>query len=167
MKKLLLSVLTVFVALSCAFTAQAGAKKKADKQTQVFRYDIEYVKNAGDGMSNVKVWSYGKSVKVAEERCKANAVHGVIFKGYTGQGAAQPALVKNASGYSDNKDFFDNFFNSGDYLRYVSSVVNGSTESRKIKNGGFKVSQTMTVNVKMLRRHLEQAGIIRGLSSGF
>ncbi len=106
-------------------------------------------------------------MKVAEERCKANAVHGVIFKGYTGQGAAQPALVKNASGYSDNKDFFDNFFNSGDYLRYVSSVVNGSTESRKIKNGGFKVSQTMTVNVKMLRRHLEQAGIIRGLSSGF
>lgn len=106
-------------------------------------------------------------LKSQRKGVRQNAVHGVIFKGFAGQGAAQPALVKNASGYSDNKDFFDNFFNSGDYLRYVSSVVNGSTESRKIKNGGFKVSQTMTVNVKMLRRHLEQAGVIRGLSSGF
>lgn len=86
MKKLVLFALGALLLVSCSTTKNVASN--ATGAVDQYRYDIEYVKNAGDGMSNVKVWSYGKSVKVAEERCKANAVHGVIFKGYTGQGAA-------------------------------------------------------------------------------
>ncbi len=165
MKKFFLFALGVLLIVSCGTTKRA-ASTSTDSIDQ-YRYDIEYVKNAGDGMSMVKVWSYDRSAKIAEEKCRANAVHAVIFKGYSGQGAVQPALVKSATGYSDNKDFFDNFFKSGDYLRYISAVVDGSVETRKIKSGEYKVASTIVVNVKMLRKHLEQAGIIRSLTSGF
>lgn len=165
MKRIFLFALGTLLLASCG-----SAKHVASTSTGTvdqYRYDIDYVKNVGDGMSMIKVWSYGKTAKIAEEKCKANAVHGVIFKGYTGQGAVQPALVKSAYGYSDNKEFFDIFFSSGDYLRYISSSVEGSTETRKTQTGEYKVSSTMTINVKMLRKHLEDAGVIRGLSSGF
>lgn len=164
MKKFVLMVLGALLLTSC------GTSKKAAYQigtVDQYHYDIDYVKSAGDGMSMVKVWSYGKTVEIAEQKCAANAVHGIIFKGYTGQGSVQPALVKGVNGYSDNKEFFDNFFRSGDYQRYITSVVDGSAETKKTQSGEFKVSSTMTVNVKMLRRYLEEAGIIRGLTSGF
>ncbi len=164
MKKVLL------MALGVLFLASCGASKDVSSVTSnsadQFQYDIDYVKNAGDGMSIVKVWSYGKNAKTALAKCKASAVHGVIFKGFAGQGASQPALVRSANGYYDNQEFFDKFFKNGDYARFVSSVVDGSTETRKMK-GQYKVSSTMTVNVKMLRKYLEEAGIIRGLATGF
>lgn len=160
----------ILFALCAIFVASCGSTKKASKtipDVVQYRYDIDYLKNAGDGMSTIKVWSYGKTAKDAEQKCKQNAVHGVIFKGYSGSGTVQPALVKSPTGYSDNKEFFENFFRNGDYLRYISSTVDGSTETRKAQTGEYKVSATMTINVKMLRKHLEQAGIIRGLTSGF
>lgn len=165
MKKFLLFALGLLFMVSCGTTKRVALT--ATDSIDQYRYDVDYVKNAGDGMSMVKVWSYDRSEKFAEEKCRANAVHAVIFKGYSGQGAAQPALVKNVTGYSDNKDFFDNFFRSGDYLRYISSVVDGSVETRKMHSGEYKVASTMIVNVKMLRKHLEQAGVIKSLTSGF
>lgn len=165
MKKIFVFALGALLLASCGSVKQVASTSTGT--IEQYRYDIDYVKNVGDGMSMIKVWSYGKTAGIAEQKCKANAVHGVIFKGYTGQGAAQPALVKSASGYSDNKEFFDNFFRNGDYLKYISSSVDGSTETRKTQTGEYKVSSTMIVNVKMLRKHLEDAGVIRGLSSGF
>jgi len=165
MKKFLILALGAMIFASCSNVQEAS--KNATGGLEQYRYDIEYVKNAGDGMSLVRVWSYGKPERAAEERCKANAVHGVIFKGYSGDGSVQPALVRSATGYEDNKEFFDKFFQNGDYLRYISSTVEGSTEVRKLKGGEYKASMTITVNVKQLRAALTQAGVIRGLATGF
>ena len=121
MKRIFLFALGTLLLASCGSVKHVASTSTGT--VDQYRYDIDYVKNVGDGMSMIKVWSYGKTAKIAEEKCKANAVHGVIFKGYTGQGAVQPALVKSAYGYSDNKEFFDIFFSSGDYLRYISSSV--------------------------------------------
>ena len=165
MKKILYFVLGAMILASCSNVKEASSK--ATGGLEQYRYDIDYVKNSGDGMSLVKVWSYGKPARAAEEKCKANAVHGVIFKGYSGNGTVQPALVRSANAYEDNKDFFDNFFHNGDYLRYVSSTVEGSTEVRKLKGGEYKASMVVNVNVKQLRQALEQAGVTRGLSTGF
>lgn len=166
MKKTLFLLLALVLTIH---TAMAGPDKKKSLlgNENQYRYDIEYVKNAGDGMSVVKVWSYGKSVKEAQPKCKANAIHGVIFKGYSGQGAVQPPLVRDPNAYFEHQDFFDQFFDNGDYLRYVVSEVDGSAETRKTQKKEYKVSMAVTINVKMLRKHLEQAGIIRGLASGF
>ena len=160
-------VIASIIALGMAFCATAYAGKPKDPKKELrFQYDIEYIKNAGDGVSSIKIFSYGGNKQEAQDRCAANAVHGVIFKGYSGQGAYQSPLVKSATGYEDNYDFFNNFFKNGDYGRYASGIVDGTQQLIKIQ-GGYKCAAVVNVNVKMLRKHLEEAGIIKGLASGF
>ena len=81
MKKLLFFLLSVVICLP----SMAGIRqKKADKDTKEFRYEIECAGNAIQGTYLVKVWTYSKKASVAENQCRKNAVHGVIFKGYGG-----------------------------------------------------------------------------------
>lgn len=158
----------MMVMLACS-SVYADKKKKLNEDTERFRYDIEYCKTASDGMVVVKVWSYSKRSDLAAAQARKNAVHGVIFRGYTGQTAAasQRPLVTDPAIESIRADFFEAFFDDeGPYMRYVSSMLDGSTEVRKIRKE-YKVGVVVTVNRDLLRKHLEEAGIVRGLSSGF
>lgn len=166
MKKFLSLIL---VLACCCLVATAGNRKqqKANNDTESFRYDLEYVKSGGSGVVNVKVWSYSKKSEVALEQNRKNAVHGVLFKGHSGSGAVFNPIVKSATALSEHAEFFEAFFaDGGDYQRYVEGTVPGSTES--IKQGKeYKVGAVIRVRTNELRKHLEQANIIRGLSSGF
>lgn len=169
MKKLISLAILCAATLAMAFSLQAGTPKqnKANKDTKAFRYDIEYVKTAGDGVVAVKVASYSKKAAVAQNQCAKNAVHGVIFKGYAGGGSSQSALAKDPGVEANHPDFFNAFFaDGGEFMKYVSSVDASSSEFVKIGNE-YKVSQVVYVNKAALRKSLEAAGIIRGLSSGF
>ena len=146
--------------------AESRKQKKADADTDKFRYELEYVKTAGTGMVNVKIWSYSKKPSIAAEQDKKNAVHGVIFKGFSGNGSTQRPLVKDPATLSNNAEFFESFFSDGgDYLRYVTNST-GPTEAMKIGKE-YKVAAEVTVNKDLLRQHLEKANIIRSLGSGF
>lgn len=164
MKKFLLSLLVV----ACCMPAIAGDKKKADKDTNQFRYEIECAGNAVQGTYLVKVWSYSKKANIAEEQCRKNAVHGVIFKGYGGgQGCvAQRPLVNQPGAESQYADYFKNFFAEGGEFQKYASVVAGTTETTKVGKE-YKVGVTVSVRKDDLRKALEAAGIVRGLSSGF
>lgn len=162
---LLLSMLL----LVCS-SAYADKKKKANEDTNTFRYDIEYCKTAADGQVVVKVWSYSKKADIATQQSRKNAVHGVIFRGYVAEQSfqSQSPLVSDASIESRNADFFEAFFDdeAATYARYVTKVVDSATEIRKVGKE-YKVGVVVTVNKGLLRKHLEEAGIIRGLSTGF
>ena len=141
-------------------------KKKADRDTEQFRYEIDYEKTAGEGIVSVKVSSMSKKPNIAEEQCKKNAVHGVIFKGYYGTGSVHPALAKDPAAETDNADFFKSFFSDGgQYMRYVTSVQSGSTSISKVGKE-YKVSVIVNVNKNALRKALEKAGVIKSLSAG-
>ena len=150
----------------CLSAIAENKQKKADEDTNKFRYELEYVKTAGTGMVNVKVWSYSKKSSIAAEQGKKNAVHGVIFKGFTGNGSTQRPLVKDPAALTNNAEFFEAFFaDGGDYLRYVTNV-NNATETMKVGKE-YKIASEITVNKDLLRQHLEKANIIRSLDSGF
>uniref|UniRef100_UPI004055C418 hypothetical protein n=1 Tax=Alistipes sp. TaxID=1872444 RepID=UPI004055C418 len=163
-------VLTLLAMLLCVgMVATAGNRKrnKAETDTRNYRYELEYVQSVGDGMLNVKVWSYSRRASIAIEQCKKNAVHGVLFKGYAGKGATQPPMIRDASDISTHAEFFDAFFaEGGDYQRYVSQSILGTTQTVKVGKD-HKVGVVVSVNVRQLRRDLEQAGIIRSLAHGF
>jgi len=115
------------------------------------------------------VWSYSQKPNIALEQCKKNAVHGIIFKGYTGTGGgtvSQNPLVKDAGVYTEKRDFFNSFFaNGGQYMKYVSAVADGN-EVRKVGKE-YKTSAVVTINKGLLRKALEDAGIIKSLTTGF
>ena len=166
MKKIALLVSMIIFACTAAY---ADKKEKLNEDTNSFRYDIEYCKMATDGMVTVKVWSYSKRADLATQQCRKNAVHGVIFRGYVANNssASMSPLVKDATLESAKADFFRTFFSEeGPYMRYVTTMIDGSAEVRKVGKE-YKVGVVVTVQRDMLRKHLEEAGIIMGLSTIF
>ncbi len=157
------------IALAGALLFQpAFAKKKNDKDTWNYRYEIECAATGVEGTYAVNVWSYSKSKKFDPVQAGKNAVHGVIFKGVSGrQGCpSQPPLASDPSVREAKQDYFKKFFaDQGDYGKYVLSV---STTVDRVKiKGSWKFRATVQVAKDQLRKDLEAAGIIRGLASGF
>ena len=169
-KQLLTLVLLVF---TTAIFAQSGKQKKADKATREWRYEIECAGIGKDGTYLIKVWSYSKKADIAVTQAKKNAVHGIIFKGFSGGGqgcTSQKALASNPNIEEEKADFFDPFFEEGGkFMKYVSESSDGNVDAGdRVKVGKeYKIGLIVSVSKDALRKDLEAAGIIKGLSSGF
>lgn len=164
-------ITVVVTMLSFALTV-SGQNKKAEKNTHSWVYEIEPVGVGTQGTYLIKVWSYSKKPIVAIEQAKKNAVHGVIFKGFTGiQGVpGQRPLTNNPNLEIEQAEFFNNFFaNSGKYMKFVNITNDGSVAAKdRLKVGKeYKIGVIVSVNVDGLRKDLEDAGVIRRLDSGF
>ncbi len=164
MKKFLSILVAALVC--CQLSAQ---KIKANREMEQFKYDIECAGNGVQGTYLVKVWSYSISKKVAKEQSRKNAVHGVIFKGFAGGDGcvSQRPLAKNPGVELEYADYFSHFFADGGECQKYASIVNGTDEIVKVGIGRYKVGVVVTVYKDDLRKALEAAGVIRGLSSGF
>lgn len=164
MKKYLM--MAVLVLLSSV--AVAGPKKRADKDTNNFRYDIECAGNGAVGTYLVKVWSYSTQKQVAYDQALKNAIHGVIFKGYSGENGCvgQSPLARQNGAEVENADYFKHFFSDGGEYRKYASVVNGTTDVM-IVGREYKVGVEVSVKKDDLRRALEEAGVIKSLNYGF
>jgi hypothetical protein len=95
---------TIWVMLMLLITGfssvvSAQTNKKANEDTEAWRYELEVAGTGVQGTYLLKVWSYSKKPNVAIEQAKKNAVHGVIFKGFAGdQGIlGKPPLTTNSN----------------------------------------------------------------------
>lgn len=163
------------IAFACLFMiVNAQAKKKANKDTERWRYEIECVGVGKPGTNLIKVWSYSKKPHIAIEQAKKNAIHGVVFKGFAkgSRGCfAQKAIVKDINTQDEKKDFFKDFFKSkdGKFMRFVQITNEGGVTNNdiiKLKKE-YKIGVVLLVDRDALRKYLENEKIIRGLSSGF
>lgn len=130
--------------------------------SQEWHYEITCAGTGVQGTYMVEVTSYGKSVDAALAQMKKDAVHGVLFRGFTGKCTQKP-LAGKADVETEHKDFFDKFFGkSGDYAKYVVDDPNVAMVPVKIGKQ-YKVTKVLSVKKDMLRRDLENAGIIKAL----
>jgi len=144
-----------------AFSAEA-------KPPATLRYDIECAGNGAQGTYLVKVWVYDKSGKITSDDMKKHAVHGVIFKGFTEKSGCkgQKPLAPSPALEQEKADFFHSFFNTNKaYVKYAEEVE-GTTERIKVGKE-YKIGAIISVSKDLLRKDLEEAGIIHGLSDGF
>ncbi len=165
--------LVIFLLLGFIATAQPIQRNKAEVATKEWRYELECAGVGTQGSYLVKVWSYSKNAKVAKEQAKKNAVHGIVFKGYAGSGQKCPSQ-KAMSSQVNVEDQFESFFNKffadgGDYMKYVSVSGDGVPKAGDVQKVGkeYKVGIIVSVMKDALRKDLEAAGVIKGLSSGF
>ncbi len=169
MKNIKLIINFVLVLFCC--TNAAFSQKKENKDTEAWRYEIEVVQTGTQGTYLIKVWSYSKKPEVAAEQSKKNAIHGVIFKGFSGKaGIPGQSPLANTSVEVEKADFFKTFFaNGGEYMKFVSSSNDGAVaaEDRMKIGKEYKIGVIVSVNVAELRKYLENAGVIKSLSSGF
>ena len=159
---LLLIMLSVFMSL-------LAQKNEAIKDTENWRYEIESVGTGVSGTYLLKVWSYSKKPDVAIEQAKRNAIHGVIFRGFEGKSRQKP-LASNPNLEQEKAEFFKEFFaDGGKYMKFISLVNNGAIagEDRMKIGKEYKIGVVVSVNSDLLRKDLEDAGIIKGLGSIF
>lgn len=166
MRKIIFLLLGALVCLP--MTAETAKEKKANKDTQAYRYEIECAGNAQPGSYLVKVWSYSKKASVAENQCRKNAVHGVLFKGFGGGNGciAQRAIVNTPGAEDANKAYFDQFFGEGGEFMKYASIVAGTTEMVKVGKE-YKVGNVVNVRKDDLRKAMEHAGVIKSFNAGF
>ena len=160
------------ILLTSAFT-YGQARKKADKDTEHWRYELEVVNEGAQGTYLIKIWSYSRKPQVALEQAKKNAIHGIVFKGYTGAGRikGQKPLVKDPSAELTHEAFFKELFaDNGKYMKYVQLTTDGAIAPGDIMKVGkreYKVGIVVAVSKDELRKYLEAEKIINSLSSGF
>lgn len=168
--KTLFAAVTLMIAFTSA-SAQEIARAKAEVATIEWRYELECAGTGTDGTYLVRVYSYSKKPKIAIEQAKKNAVHGIVFKGFAGGGqgcVSQKPLAGNPGIEQEKQEFFINFFaDGGKYMKFVSQSGDGTPESTVKVGKEYKVGVVVSVQKELLRKDLESAGIIKGLSSGF
>lgn len=148
----------IFLLLSIVSTTMA----KGEKMPQ---YDITGAGSGIEGTVLVKVYVYGKSV--SDQDLKRAAVHGVVFRGCTGNasGARQPAMA-SPTAETDNAAFCETFFATDGQCQAFAEIVAGSYDRVKTQKG-YKHGAILQINKTSLRKELEKAGIVRSLTSGF
>lgn len=158
MKNISITFLLLFSLCICA---------QAKKDTSV-KYEIESAGPAKTGTYLVHVWVYSKSGKVSEEKLKYAAIHGVIFRGFSGDLVSERPLAKTPSVEQERKEFFEEFFSEkgGSFVNYAS-IVPGQMRKMQTSTGEIKVGTIITVQKDLLKQYLVDAGIIKGLNSGF
>ena len=155
MKRLLTAViLFLFIVI--------GAMAKGDKMPQ---YDITGAGSGIEGTVLVKVYVYDK--KVSDQDLKRAAVHGVVFRGCTGNasGTRQPAMA-SPTAEADNAAFCEAFFATDGQCQNFATIVAGSYDRVKTAKG-YKQGAILQIDKTALRKELEKAGVVRSLSSGF
>ena len=159
----LCSLLFVMI-LAMSIGVSAQAKKKATRDTENFRYEIEAVGFKPQGTYLIKVWSYFKQPKIPISQAKKNAVHGIIFKGIPGkQGVPAQSPFATPAIEDQKSDFFDKFFSDGgDFNKYVTVSGDGEIAAEYMLKVGkeYKIGVTVEVNASELKKALVNSGII-------
>lgn len=136
------------------------------KDKDEFKYEVVSAGVATEGSELIKVFSYAKNQKKAIEIGKANAVHAILFKGVPGSNGnyTKPAMVK-IQDKTNNQDFFDNFFKSGQYLQFVTVSNDGLIDPEDMLRvgGEYKIGIIYCVSKDALRKYLVDSGIIKSL----
>lgn len=124
---------------------------------------------AKEGYYLVKVWVHSSKKAPDDMAIREAAVRGVLFRGVAPSEGCQSLRPIAGSQTSEDQhaDYFNAFFNTEKkYLSYAS-IISGSYETEKLKKRSYRIGAKVMIAKDQLRRDLENAGIIRGLSTGF
>jgi len=163
--------------LTILFHLPANAQRnqrQADNATKTWRYDLECVNTGKKGFKLIKIWSYAKKPKFAVSQSWKNAIHGIIFKGFSGTGRSctgfRPLMNKPMTEKQYNQFFREFFMDNGEYNQYVTDAADGLIDPRdvlKVNKKLYKIGIVVNVHTDALRKRLEQEGLISSLADGF
>lgn len=134
------------------------------KKDEGLNYEIQGAGVGSQGTYLVKVTVITKDKKLPDADLKLAAVHGVLFRGFSGERGSQKALAGSPTNEAQHADFYKDFFKSG--ASAYAAIVPGSRQV--VKSGKeYRVSCNVTVNKDQLYKDLVDAGVIKGLNAIF
>lgn len=156
-RKIMMSILAVWI---CIGVSYAGADP--------LKYEIEGAGVGEQGTYLVRITVIQKKNKLDADLAKKCAVHGVLFRGFSGEASRtrQKALAGSMVVEQQHQDFFEPFFQKGgSYLNFANIV--GENVSVVKMGKQYRISTIVSVAKEALYQELVAAGIIKGLNNGF
>lgn len=154
MKRTVLSLIFIIVS-SCVCFCWAQDKDIID-------YEISSAGVGTQGTYLLNVTVTTKKKDFDERLFSCAAVHGALFKGC---GAKIRPIAGSPMAEQQHADFYNDFFEKGLFKNYTNIVPNTKSQ---MKSGKFyKTTATVQVMKDMLRKDLENAKVIKSLTSGF
>ena len=149
-----------------SLTTNAQARKKAEKDTQEWRYEIEAVQIGTQGTSLIKVWSYSKKPDVAIEQAKKEAINAALFTSIrNGKQECNNSPILNAPNIREIKaDYFNNFFkDNGEYKKFASTKDEsfGKKEKENGRDGDVVYGYIIRVMRSELKKQMITDGILK------
>ncbi len=162
--RLLLSLLVSSLALLSPVWVSAKGKAQDDP---LHSYSITGAdRPAAQGAYMVKVSVNTSNANLSDRELAKCAVHGVIFHGFSSGGMhAEKPLASSESAEAANAEFFNDFF-ANHAAGYGNPIV-GSRQVTKVNKKEYVVSCIVEVQKDRLKKALRDAGVIKGLNTGF
>lgn len=152
----------------------SGTQAKKYKFTFTPPYEIEQVRVAKEGTKFVQSWAVDKNADKAIILAKQNAVAAMLFTGIApndvmGAGVIPPLFSQGPAAYEQYKDYFDNFFQQGEFLKYAIDVNSTyPTGQNNIKTPeGRRVGVYLQLLYEDLRQFLIKENMIKAMGSQF
>ncbi len=156
------------------FLCQGNLIAQKNRNTEGnWNYHIEAYGTGNQGSYLIKVWSYTEKPILQQELAMKNAVHGILFSGFSDYERikGQKPLINNPDIEKEHASFFSSFFSDqSQYSKFVQISNDpsvGPPEVIRINKKQYLIGVVASVHVGNLRKFLENEKIISGLSSGF
>lgn len=163
----LLATLTMILSMWLFLASPSQAQ--SSKKQQNLSYDITCGGSGSQGYYIVDVTVHVKKAKeITSSLFQKCAVHGVLFRGFSGSNGctSQRPLAGSALNEQQHSEFYIPFFKDGGGYSTYASVIGGVKKT--VKEGKELLSTaTVSVSKEQLRKDLEKAGVLKGLSNGF
>lgn len=147
-------------------TVEISAKDKED-DSPLRNYAIEGSgRPAGQGSYVVKVTVNTKNKNLPDKDIAKCAVHGVLFHGFSGDNHhTEKPLARKSSAEAEHKEFFDSFFSSSRAAAYANPMQS----TRQVTKSGkeYVITEVVEVQKDLLKKDLQDAGVLGSLNSGF
>lgn len=124
--------------------------------------EVNFISAPQSGVATFSAVGYGNDKVEAELDSYTTLFNNVLFKGIPAFGGLNLPMVENEqASRSTHQSFYKKFFNERGYMRFISSQGGVEKMGKSDDTKTTKVKKTMTLNYDLLRRHLEDEGIIR------
>lgn len=165
-KHILKSFVPRLLTLLCVVALIAGSASAKGLNDLIISYEIEGAGTGTQGTYLVKVTIVKKKATDVELPLKLAAVHGVLFRGFTGERQVQKPLAGDAAAEAEHLEFYTDFFDETGSAKNYATVISGSTTTAKV-NKNYQITATLSVQKEALRKYLEDQGVIKSLTSAF
>ena len=165
MKKVLFLLLA-----SCLLCLPSMAKKY--RFQPMSSYEVLQVRVAQEGTKFVKAWGVASNADKAIVQAQMNAIAACLFTGVEATetaGRIPPICAQEGDAYAINRTYFDNFFSTGEFLKYAKTVNTRypSGEDNVKTPEGRKVGVYLQIMYDSLRKQMEKDGIVKSLGNYF
>ena len=121
--------------------------------------EVNFLYKGEQGTIAVESIGYGNTQSEAVADAQINAIKILLFKGLPGTELNVPLIENENDAKSTYRDYFQNLFEQGNYIKFIMSSTVSSSPIKKVKIK--KITLDLKINYNSLRKDLEQNQVIR------